>query len=158
MSWPENSSSGFESSIPSKEWLDDSSSAETPLAAEPETTPQIVLFRRFSTPSPVTVKEQRSEEFLSDAELLRTPPLPIAASPRAARTGPIKTVMEEEDEELEKMMLSLSPPKCPTQQRSPAATACPVFSAAGEDSFLHLRVTQAASKDVYTLNPPDLRH
>ncbi|XP_053092416.1 uncharacterized protein LOC117599093 isoform X2 [Pangasianodon hypophthalmus] len=87
----EESSSGFESSIPSKEWLDDSSSAETPLAAEPETTPQIVSFHRFSTPSPVTVKEQRSEEFLSDAELLRTPPLPIAASPRAARTGPIKT-------------------------------------------------------------------
>ncbi|MCI4375115.1 hypothetical protein PGIGA_G00105480 [Pangasianodon gigas] len=87
----EESSSGFESSIPSKEWLDDSSSAETPLAAEPEATPQIVLFHQFSTPSPVTVKEQSSEEFLLDAELLSTPPLPIAASPRAARIGPIKT-------------------------------------------------------------------
>ncbi|MCI4389317.1 hypothetical protein PGIGA_G00096590 [Pangasianodon gigas] len=71
--------------------ISDSSSAETPLAAEPETTPQTVLFHWFSTPSPVTVKEQRSEEFLLDAELLSTPPLPIAASPRAARIGPIKT-------------------------------------------------------------------
>ncbi|KAB5583884.1 hypothetical protein PHYPO_G00100970 [Pangasianodon hypophthalmus] len=87
----EESSSGFESSIPSKEWLDDYSSAETPLAAETEATPQIVLFHQVSTPSPVTVKEQRSEEFLLDAELLSTPPLPIAASPRAARIGPIKT-------------------------------------------------------------------
>ncbi|KAB5539725.1 hypothetical protein PHYPO_G00092450 [Pangasianodon hypophthalmus] len=40
---------------------------------EPETTPQTVLFHWFSTPSPVTVKEQRSEEFLLDAELLSTP-------------------------------------------------------------------------------------
>ncbi|XP_057179449.1 uncharacterized protein LOC130547502 [Triplophysa rosa] len=73
------------------ECSNDPSSAETPLAAEPEATPQTVLFQPFSTPSPVTVKEQRSEEFLSDGELPSTTPLPIAASPRAARTGPIKT-------------------------------------------------------------------
>ncbi|KAA0702451.1 hypothetical protein E1301_Tti019025 [Triplophysa tibetana] len=61
---------------------DDASSA-----AEPEATPQLVLFN----PSPVTVKNQRSEEFLLDAELPSTTPLPVAATPRAARTGPIKT-------------------------------------------------------------------
>ncbi|XP_053475774.1 uncharacterized protein LOC128604688 [Ictalurus furcatus] len=88
---PEESSSSFESSIPSKEWLDDSSSAETPLAAEPEASPQTVIFHQFSSPSPVTVKEQKSDEFLLDAELLSTPPLPMVASPRAARIGPIKT-------------------------------------------------------------------
>ncbi|XP_039512851.1 uncharacterized protein LOC120468231 [Pimephales promelas] len=53
--------------------------------------PQTVIFKRFSTPSAVTVKEQTSEEFLLDAELPSTPPLPLAASPCAARTGPIKT-------------------------------------------------------------------
>ncbi|XP_053490930.1 uncharacterized protein LOC128613830 [Ictalurus furcatus] len=88
---PEESSSSFESSIPSKECLDDSSSAETPLAAEPEASPQTVIFHQFSSPSPVTVKEQKSDEFLLDAELLSTPPLPMVASPHAARIGPIKT-------------------------------------------------------------------
>ncbi|KAI7813851.1 hypothetical protein IRJ41_002938 [Triplophysa rosa] len=57
-----------------QECSDDPSSAETPLAAEPEATPQTVLFQPFSTSSPVTVKEQRSEEFLSDGELPSTTP------------------------------------------------------------------------------------
>ncbi|XP_053089620.1 uncharacterized protein LOC117597045 [Pangasianodon hypophthalmus] len=60
-------------------------------------------------------------------------PSPSPSTPSAPSTSCLSSdhpVMEE-DEELEKMMLSLSPPKCPTQQRSPTATACPVFSAAG---------------------------
>ncbi|XDV45271.1 hypothetical protein PO909_013391 [Leuciscus waleckii] len=87
----EESSSGIEFSFPSQKCLEDSSSAETLLAADPEATPQAVIFHCFSTPSAVTVKEHTSEEFLLDAELPSTPPLPIAASPCAARTGPIKT-------------------------------------------------------------------
>ncbi|KAI7790273.1 hypothetical protein IRJ41_004966 [Triplophysa rosa] len=58
----EEFSSGFEFCLPSHECSDDPSSAETPLAAEPEATPQTVLFQPFSTPSPVTVKEQRTAE------------------------------------------------------------------------------------------------
>ncbi|KAK7133574.1 hypothetical protein R3I94_015453 [Phoxinus phoxinus] len=84
----EESSSGIEFSFPSQKCLEDSSSAETLLAADPEATPQTVIFH---CPSAVTVKEHTSEEFILDAELPSTPPLPIAASPCAARTGPIKT-------------------------------------------------------------------
>ncbi|XP_016353786.1 uncharacterized protein LOC107697496 [Sinocyclocheilus anshuiensis] len=87
----EKSSSGVPFSFQSQECLKDTSSAKTPLAAEPEATPQTVIFHQFSTSSTVTVKEQTSDECLLDAELPSTSPLPVAASPRAARTGPIKT-------------------------------------------------------------------
>ncbi|KAK7149351.1 hypothetical protein R3I94_008864 [Phoxinus phoxinus] len=43
----EESSSGIEFSYPSQKCLEDSSSAETPLAAEPEATPQTVIFTVF---------------------------------------------------------------------------------------------------------------
>ncbi|XP_052390539.1 uncharacterized protein LOC127938152 [Carassius gibelio] len=87
----EESSSGVPFSFPSQECLKDTSSAETPLAAEPEATSQAVIFHQFPTPSAVTVKEQTSEECLLVGELPSTSPLPVAASPCAARTGPIKT-------------------------------------------------------------------
>ncbi|KAL1277039.1 hypothetical protein QQF64_023712 [Cirrhinus molitorella] len=63
----EESSSGILFSFPSQECLEDTSSAETPLAPEPKATPQTVIFHQFSTPSAVTVKEQTSEECLLDA-------------------------------------------------------------------------------------------